>query len=337
MPITKGYKQLLEEANSVVQAIEPIAAIDELGRNEIVFVDLRDPRELEREGKIPGAFHCPRGMLEFFQKLEWQEFLLGQNQDPYLLTHPLTTDRIDSVQQHVDNSPYSDAKDPPEDLAMQERMVAKLKGYIWPLTRVEQAYPASDKSVGARYARRTLMAGFTTVADLGGDNDAVFDFHAKHVRCDRDQGTAGDGRQDGVRFRRNQSAIFLDEEEVSAARFFYCAKASRKDRNDGLHSGEAPAVGTSATMRDREDADWQARNGNHHPTVKPTDLMAYLCRLVTPAGGIVLDPFMGSGSTGRAAGVEQFKFVGIEINPDYFEIACRRIDAATAQQGLEFA
>ena len=77
--------------------------------------------------------------------------------------------------------------------------------------------------------------------------------------------------------------------------------------------------------------------GNGHPTVKPTDLMAYLCRLVTPAGGIVLDPFMGSGSTGRAAGVEQFKFVGIEINPDYFEIACRRIDAATAQQGLEFA
>ena len=127
------------------------------------------------------------------------------------------------------------------------------------------------------------------------------------------------------------------ESDKSAARFFYCAKASRKDRNDGLHSGEAPAVGTSATMRDREDADWQARNGNHHPTVKPTDLMAYLCRLVTPAGGIVLDPFMGSGSTGRAAGVEQFKFVGIEINPDYFEIACRRIDAATAQQGLEFA
>ncbi|WP_374382481.1 M48 family metalloprotease [Dongia sp.] len=104
-------------------------------------------------GFLDATHQSSRGMLEFFQKLEGQEFLLGQNQDPYLLTHPLTTDRIDSVQQHVDNSPYSDAKDPHEDMAMQERMVAKLKGYIWPLTRVEQTYPASDKSVGARYAR----------------------------------------------------------------------------------------------------------------------------------------------------------------------------------------
>lgn len=66
MPITKGYKQLLEEANAVVQSIDPIVAVNELERDDIAFVDLRDPRELEREGKIPGAFHCPRGMLEFW-------------------------------------------------------------------------------------------------------------------------------------------------------------------------------------------------------------------------------------------------------------------------------
>lgn len=118
----------------------------------------------------------------------------------------------------------------------------------------------------------------------------------------------------------------------SAARFFYCAKASRQDRNDGLESGAAPAVAAGATMRDRELANWPARNGNHHPTVKPTDLMRYLCRLVTPRGGLVLDPFAGSGSTGRAALMEGFQFIGIEKDPEYAAIAEARIRAV--QPGL---
>ena len=73
----------------------------------------------------------------------------------------------------------------------------------------------------------------------------------------------------------------------------------------------------------------QERHGarNHHPTVKPTDLMRYLCRLVTPPGGVVLDPFMGSGSTGKAAGLEGFSFVGIEKEQSYLEIAEKRIKA----------
>ena len=96
----------------------------------------------------------------------------------------------------------------------------------------------------------------------------------------------------------------------SAARFFYCAKASRKDRNEGLH------------------ADLEARNGNHHPTVKPTDLMAYLCRLVTPPGGLVYDPFMGSGSTGKAAVREGLRFAGSEMQAEYIAIARARIAAA---------
>ena len=120
----------------------------------------------------------------------------------------------------------------------------------------------------------------------------------------------------------------------SAARFFYCAKATREDRNDGLDSGLAPAVSAGATMRDRETANWQARNGNHHPTVKPTDLMRYLCRLVTPAGGLVLDPFMGSGSTGKAAVLEGLQFIGIELDPAYAAIAEARI--RVAQPGLSF-
>lgn len=112
----------------------------------------------------------------------------------------------------------------------------------------------------------------------------------------------------------------------SAARFFYCAKASRKDRNEGLHSGATPAVSTNSTMRQIEDADWSARNGNHHPTVKPTDLMAYLCRLVTPPGGVVLDPFMGSGSTGKSAMREGFQFIGCELEDSYMQIAVSRIE-----------
>lgn len=112
----------------------------------------------------------------------------------------------------------------------------------------------------------------------------------------------------------------------SAARFFYCAKASRADRNEGIGGSDEKAVGTGATMREREDADWQARNGNHHPTVKPTDLMVYLVRLVTPPDGLVLDPFMGSGSTGKAAMREGFRFVGIDMTPEYIEIAAARIE-----------
>lgn len=111
----------------------------------------------------------------------------------------------------------------------------------------------------------------------------------------------------------------------SAARFFYCPKASRADRNSGLFIGAAPVVAKNATMRDCETADWTARNGNSHPTVKPTDLMAYLCRLVTPPGGVVLDPFMGSGSTGKACMREGFRFVGCELEPEYLAIAAARI------------
>jgi DNA modification methylase len=91
----------------------------------------------------------------------------------------------------------------------------------------------------------------------------------------------------------------------SAARFFYCAKASRDDRDEGL-------------PMDRHSS---------HPTVKPTDLMRYLCRLVTPPNGIVLDPFTGSGSTGKAAMAEGFRFIGIEREAEYIEIARARISA----------
>ncbi|WP_349984497.1 site-specific DNA-methyltransferase [Stenotrophomonas sp. WHRI 8082] len=140
------------------------------------------------------------------------------------------------------------------------------------------------------------------------------------------EASASSANHGSVGFKMQPGARRLDA--GSAARFFYCAKASRHDRNEGLASGGSPAVSADATMRDVENADWSARNGNHHPTVKPTDLMRYLCRLVTPTGGLVLDPYAGSGSTGKAAVLEGFRFVGIEQDPAYAAIAEARIAAA---------
>ena len=123
----------------------------------------------------------------------------------------------------------------------------------------------------------------------------------------------------------------------SAARFFYCAKASKRDRNEGLDGFEAKekrymatANGTGETSIGMDRFTTQPV-ANHHPTVKPTDLMRYLCRLITPPNGTVLDPFMGSGSTGKACAYEGFSFIGIEQSAEYVEIARARIEYAQKQ------
>lgn len=142
-------------------------------------------------------------------------------------------------------------------------------------------------------------------------------------------GFSGPVKYSGMR-ERVAGAFHADS--GSAARFFYCAKTSRKDRNEGLLSSDARAVAKDATMRDCETAEWSTRNGNSHPTVKPTDLMAYLLRMVTPPGGVALDPFMGSGSTGKAAMREGFQFIGCEIDEQYAAIARSRIEHEIVRQ-----
>lgn len=114
----------------------------------------------------------------------------------------------------------------------------------------------------------------------------------------------------------------------SAARFFYCAKTSRTDRHEGLLN-PGPQFQQGNTLRKVETTE---TTGNNHPTVKPTDLMAYLLRLVTPAGGVALDPFMGSGSTGKAAIREGFRFIGCEIDEQYAAIARARIEHEVTRQ-----
>lgn len=120
---------------------------------------------------------------------------------------------------------------------------------------------------------------------------------------------------------------FPNDGESSAARFFYCAKASKEDRDEGLGGFDTKYVGRHAGTAGQE-----SYQKNTHPTVKPTDLMRYLCRMVTPPGGLVLDPFMGSGSTGKAAMLEGFRFLGIDMTPEYVEIARARIQHAHDQK-----
>jgi DNA modification methylase len=119
--------------------------------------------------------------------------------------------------------------------------------------------------------------------------------------------------------------------EASASRFFYCAKASRKDRNEGLED-PGPQFKQGTTLRDVENAAGDLR-GNTHPTVKPTDLMRYLVRLVTPPGGTVMDPYTGSGSTGKACMLEGFNFIGAEMDPGHAEVARARCAHAQAKAG----
>ena len=129
----------------------------------------------------------------------------------------------------------------------------------------------------------------------------------------------------------------------SASRYFYCAKASKKDRDEGLDEFEEkidcdrdPSLASANVPMNRSG---NARK-NTHPTVKPTELMQYLIRLVTPKNGIVLDPFMGSGSTGKACMYENkernanYKFIGVELTEEYLPIAEARINYAN-QQAIE--
>ena len=124
---------------------------------------------------------------------------------------------------------------------------------------------------------------------------------------------------DGSTFRHKSGELHgvrgHNDSGGSAARFFYGAKASVRDRDEGLSK-------SNTTTR-----------ANIHPTVKSTELMRYLCRLITPPHGIVLDPFAGSGSTGKGALKEGFQFIGIEMDEEYYTIARARLEHVLQQKG----
>ena len=116
-----------------------------------------------------------------------------------------------------------------------------------------------------------------------------------------------------------------------AGRFFYCAKASKSERNAGLEGFEPRKSDTRSDTAAGLWAQMEAPKANFHPTVKPIALMRYLVKLVTPPGGTVLDPFLGSGSTAVAAILEGFEWVGCEMTEDYWPIIEARVQWAERQ------
>jgi site-specific DNA-methyltransferase (adenine-specific) len=146
--------------------------------------------------------------------------------------------------------------------------------------------------------------------------------------------------------QRNIQGVAPYGDSGGASRFFYTAKASKAEREAGLYYEDWQSAGVAGW--NSESMEYRIVNGvptnpkappsqraNHHPTVKPLALMRYLVRLVTPKGGKVLDPFMGSGSTGCAAVLEGFDFVGIDITPEYVAIAQKRIAHYAVETPLE--
>ena len=158
---------------------------------------------------------------------------------------------------------------------------------------------------------------------LGGKGSWKTDKMAKDVYVG---GYAGKetGSSELGRFPSNVMHGGLDEEW---ARFFYCPKTAKSERNQGLVEFDDKQYSHDGRKKSIENPYQRNKSisKNSHPTVKPVELMKYLCRLVTPKGGTVLDPFMGSGSTGMAAKDEGFDFIGIEREKEYFEISEQRI------------
>jgi len=139
---------------------------------------------------------------------------------------------------------------------------------------------------------------------------------------------------------RYPAHLLLDEEAAeildkdvgqNVSRFFYCSKASKKEKDAGLDDMPVVAAGALSGRHDGSlGGITMARNV--HPTIKPIDLMRYLCKLITPKGGIVLDPFMGTGTTGIACGLDGFEFVGVEKEQESYDVAVKRIRHWTGKE-----
>jgi DNA modification methylase len=209
--------------------------------------------------------------------------------------------------------------------------------------------PSTNKKTGAGFTMPPVSYGSGHDANIGRwPANVILDEDAA-VALDMQSGErkSGGGNKGG----RNETAFFgsgsnynanYEASTGGASRFFYTAKASRAEREAGLYYDEWQGSQSTKWSGDgmplRQDGSLggePVQRANHHPTVKPLALMRYLVRLVTPKGGKVLDPFMGSGSTGCAAVLEGFDFVGIDITPEYVAIAQKRIDHYAVTSPLE--
>ena len=170
---------------------------------------------------------------------------------------------------------------------------------------------------------------------LGGNGNWATDKTVKNVY---EGGYEGERIGSSIQGRFPANVIFEDGvTNAEWSRFFYCAKASKTERNMGCEELDIKQTTGGGGMNNTKDdvcgkyGSIKASGHNHHPTVKPLKLMEYLCTLTkTPTGGIVFDPFMGSGTTGIACKNTGREFIGCETDKDYFEIAGKRITGKTA-------
>ena len=181
--------------------------------------------------------------------------------------------------------------------------------------------------------KQNQLGRFPANVILDEEAGAMLDEQSGHLKSGDMNSIAKGGQFNayGIQQKRHTTQI---GDEGGASRFFYCAKASKAERDAGLEAFESKksqlnsgGIGRKISVEKRlEEGEENAPTmKNIHPTVKPIRLMQYLCRLVTPKNGIVLDPFMGSGTTGIAANLEEFNFIGIEMDKEYVEIARARI------------
>jgi len=153
----------------------------------------------------------------------------------------------------------------------------------------------------------------------------LFPYSKGQISASRSDGTDKTNIVYG-KMRHNPEVMQPRGDSGSAARFFYCAKVSPSERNAGLSDlPDKEWKGDGAAIPQRGERPFNPSK-NNHPTVKPIALMRYLCRLITPPGGTVLDPWMGSGSTGVACKEEGFQFIGMEQDEGYYVIACHRMN-----------
>jgi len=185
---------------------------------------------------------------------------------------------------------------------------------------IVETIPAWECSEGCAVALLDAQAGPLKSGEWKGQETGSVTGHALHAKTAR--------------------PYFRAPDSGSASRFFYTAKASRSDREEGLAGMPTGPARTSMNTKngegDRFDGQSTPVRANIHPTVKPTDLMRWLVRLITPPGGIVLDPFTGSGSTGKAAALEGMRFIGVEREAEYAAIARARI-AHAYEHGTKLA
>ena len=156
----------------------------------------------------------------------------------------------------------------------------------------------------------------------------------KHKELVNPEPTFNQGRFPANLIFDEEAGRMLDEQS-GASRFFYCAKASKSERNKGCDGLEELEVHRyNAGIGEGKNPEAPTLDNNNHPTVKPIKLMRYLVRLVTPKGGLCLDPFIGSGTTAIACKLEGFDYLGIEREADYIPIAEARIKAYQFQDKL---